>query len=94
MARKRRPRRLEHEALRRTAHKDGTYERLLEEQGGVCAICGKPPPETRRLDIDHDHSRMQIRQLLCRNCNLKLSYRLSPEWLVAAAEYLRKHSDG
>jgi Recombination endonuclease VII len=30
------------------------YEMLLEEQEGVCAVCGAPP-KTRRLHVDHDH---------------------------------------
>ena len=100
MARKRRPRRLEHAELRRTAHKDGTYERLLAEQNGVCAICGKDSNsyvvrktgevKQRRFDVDHSHVDMKIRALLCRSCNLKLSYRLEPSWLESAAQYLRR----
>ena len=31
------------------------YERMLKEQKGVCAICGRPP-KNRRLAVDHDHS--------------------------------------
>lgn len=104
VARKRRPRRLEHEALRRTAHKDGTYERLLKEQNGVCAICGRDnnsytvrktgEVKQRKFDIDHCHKRMVVRGALCRSCNLKLRYQLTIEWLEAAAQYLRKHADG
>ena len=40
------------------------YERLLAEQGGVCAICGAKP-KTRRLHIDHDHGTKRVRGLLC-----------------------------
>lgn len=29
--------------------------RLSEKQGGVCAIC-KRPPKTNRLSVDHDHA--------------------------------------
>ena len=100
MARKRRPRRLEHAELRRTAHRDGTYERLLAEQNGVCAICGKDSNsyvvrktgevKQRKFDVDHCHRQMVCRGLLCRGCNMLLSYRLEPTWLESAAQYLRR----
>lgn len=64
---------------------------MLEQQGGVCAICGRPPSETRRLDMDHDHKQMFIRGLLCHACNRALTYRVdNPEWLRKAALYLEK----
>jgi hypothetical protein len=45
------------------------YERLLEQQGGVCAICGRPPRSRPVLDVDHDHLTGVVRGLLCGNCN-------------------------
>jgi hypothetical protein len=34
----------------------GQYVELLDAQGGVCAVCGKPPTErTGPLVVDHDH---------------------------------------
>lgn len=85
MARKR-SRRLEHAALRRLWHKDGTYERFFERQNGVCGICAVVEIR-RKLDIDHDHATMKPRGLLCRGCNIQL-----PRWpawkLRAAADYL------
>ena len=36
------------------------YEQLLRDQGGVCAISGKPAG-TRRLHVDHDHSWKKIK---------------------------------
>jgi Recombination endonuclease VII len=51
------------------------YQRMLDEQKGVCAICGRP--ETRRicgtvisLAVDHDHTTGAVRGLLCHNCNV------------------------
>lgn len=89
-------RKAEHAALLRAAHKDGTYEGLLEEQGGVCGICRRPPIECckqkdgkiRRFDVDHDHRTMEIRGLLCRGCNMRLRKDHKPEWLRSAARYL------
>ena len=45
------------------------YERILEEQGGGCYICGKQPEPKRALDIDHDHKTGKVRGLLCSNHN-------------------------
>jgi hypothetical protein len=35
---------------------EADYERILEDQGGVCALCGKKPSPRRRLAVDHDHT--------------------------------------
>lgn len=63
------------------------YDRLLEIQGGGCAICARVA-KTRRLDRDHDHRRMTLRGLLCPRCNRALPSWVTPEWLRAAAAYL------
>ena len=64
------------------------YDDLVQEQGGeTCAICGAEP-KTRRLHIDHDHSLMRVRGLLCFQCNRKLPYDATVEWLRAALVYL------
>lgn len=66
------------------------YELLLELQGGVCAIC-KKPPKTRRLEVDHDHKSGLIRGLLCWFCNKKVIGRATePDVFEAAAKYLRR----
>lgn len=52
------------------------YDRMLEAQDGVCAICGRPETHVTgfggvdRLSVDHDHETEGIRGLLCRKCNL------------------------
>jgi hypothetical protein len=45
------------------------YDRRLEEQGGVCAICKEARPEERTLHVDHDHVTGKVRGLLCFRCN-------------------------
>jgi hypothetical protein len=70
------------------------YEWILASQGGVCAICRKPPVSRgrrspARLSVDHDHKTDRIRGLLCGPCNRVLgSVKDSPEVLRQAAEYL------
>src|SRR5687768_13778244 len=44
------------------------YEQLLEAQGGVCGICGRPPGKLR-LAVDHNHETGEVRGLLCSDCN-------------------------
>lgn len=53
------------------------YEKMLEKQGGVCAICGKKETHNKRkqnLSIDHNHKTNEIRALLCYKCNLAIGY--------------------
>ena|SRR5208337_2750656 len=52
----------------------GDYEKLLAYQGGVCAICKKPPAEGKRLAVDHSHKTGLIRGLLCNTCNQIIGY--------------------
>lgn len=49
--------------------KPGEYDRMLEQQGGGCAICKNPCARERRLSVDHCHSTGRVRGLLCQNCN-------------------------
>ena len=66
-----------------------TYDKILEMQGGGCAICGIEPEEGRYLDVDHDHETDRVRGLLCNSCNKGLGmFSDSQERLVKAAGYL------
>jgi hypothetical protein len=64
------------------------YPALLKYQGGGCATCGRPPSETRRLDLDHDHKMMVVRGLLCVRCNRALPDWLTSDLLRTMADYL------
>jgi hypothetical protein len=64
------------------------YDALFEAQGGVCALCGRPPSEQRALDLDHDHKTMEVRGLLCWSCNKALPDGKTPDWMRRAADYL------
>lgn len=65
------------------------FNRMLEEQGGVCAIC-KEPSDT--WDVDHDHATGQVRAILCHGCNAGIGFlKDSARVASAASEYLTKH---
>lgn len=49
------------------------YNKILDEQQGVCAICQREDPN-QRLSIDHCHTTVQIRGLLCSKCNCGLGF--------------------
>lgn len=73
------------------------YQTLVENHGGVCAICGEPPTKGRgkKLVIDHDHETGAFRGLLCAPCNASLGgFKDDPAVLAKAIEYLRRHGRG
>ncbi len=64
------------------------YEDMLKAQNGKCAICRRPPKESR-LHIDHNHGTLKIRGLLCYSCNIGLGFfKDTPVFLLNALEYL------
>jgi hypothetical protein len=75
------------------------YNRMLAEQGNVCAVCKRPEThirnhltkntgETRLLSVDHDHKTGEARAILCSACNVALG-RMDedPERIRALADY-------
>src|ERR1017187_237434 len=67
------------------------YDRILSEQGGVCAICSGGPGDKRsyRFHVDHCHNTGVVRGLLCSNCNFGIGhFRDNPERFERVALYL------
>jgi hypothetical protein len=65
------------------------FAALLENQGGVCAICGAPNAASKELCVDHDHLTGRIRGLLCNACNVAVGlFRDDPRLLERARGYL------
>jgi hypothetical protein len=65
------------------------YNAMIEEQNGVCWLCGNPPTETNPLCVDHDGKTGVIRKILCRQCNVGIgNLKHDPELLHKAAIYL------
>lgn len=86
--------------LRRTYNTTLVEFRAKEQdQGGVCAICGREPVQYKgdqwtkpRLYQDHDHTTGQVRGLLCHHCNTAIGHlRDDPQLLLNAIEYLSKY---
>ena len=70
------------------------YIAIFEQQGGVCAICGRPGGDKRidKMHVDHCHSTGTVRGLLCTNCNFAIGhFNDDPKILDNAAAYLRLH---
>jgi hypothetical protein len=70
------------------------YDALFNAQGGVCAICGKPPEDDkkRRLVVDHNHGTSRNRGLLCICCNRSLHHlEEDPDWGTKALNYLARY---
>src|SRR5258708_3440409 len=49
------------------------HAKMLYDQKGVCAICGKLPQGKRPLVVDHHHDSGKVRGLLCYGCNRAIS---------------------
>lgn len=72
------------------------YNKMLQEQNGLCAICGERETIKNKngtlseLCVDHDHITGKIRGLLCRECNGALGkFNDNIEILKSAIKYLK-----
>ena len=75
------------------------YEKMVEDHGGKCAICGGEGFELvvgqrLKLVIDHCHTTGAVRGLLCHNCNRGLGLlQDSVTNLQSAVRYLERCND-
>jgi len=75
------------------------YLGMLDQQGGVCAICKRPETMLNNrsgmvqgLSVDHCHNSQRIRGLLCSGCNASLGkVNDDVEILKEMIRYLEKH---
>ncbi|MFI8976915.1 endonuclease domain-containing protein [Nocardia asteroides] len=85
----------ERKLLRRYGLSRLERQRLMDEQGRVCAICGADE-SAALLVVDHDHrasaGQPVVRGLLCATCNSGIGLlREDPRVLIRAAEYVQSH---
>ena len=73
------------------------YDKILADQGGVCAVCRREPPSARNFSVDHNHTCCPgkkscgkcNRGLLCSNCNMGIGlFADDPVRLMRAINYL------
>lgn len=75
------------------------FDRMVEEQGGRCALCDGPPCASRfkrsteaRFHVDHCHKTGKVRALLCYKCNAGIALlNDDPNLMKRAAIYVVKH---
>ena len=67
------------------------YDKMLEKQGGVCALCGCV---MERPVVDHDHVTGVVRGILCHPCNVKLPAVEDSGGMMLALGYLSDTKSG
>jgi len=66
------------------------YLKMVEEVNNTCPICGISGTERKPLVVDHCHTTLKVRGLLCYKCNMGLGYlKDSSDNMIRAAHYLR-----
>lgn len=69
-----------------------SYAFMLQKQNYVCAICKNKCTSGKALAIDHDHESMEVRGLLCGNCNRGLGlFKDKSSILYEAYKYLKRY---
>jgi Recombination endonuclease VII len=77
--------------------RDDSYERYCEISSHIhgtepesCCVCGRPRPENRRHDRDHDHRTGYPRGLACVRCNRELLRNSTLEEARLVVAYLER----
>ena len=73
------------------------YNKLVENQKGLCAICENEPGgmsnSKKRLSVDHNHKTGKVRGLLCGSCNVGIGNLKNINNLKSAIKYLKSNGD-
>lgn len=68
-----------------------TFQVMIQDQDGKCAICGVVPPDG--LVIDHNHVTNKVRELLCTQHNVAVGMiQENPDTARKIISYLEKHN--
>jgi len=69
------------------------FDKMLEIQQGVCAICSNQE-RGKRLSVDHCHKTGKVRGLLCSSCNTSLGrFNDDTKIMLKAISYIEKYRD-
>lgn len=68
------------------------WNKILEYQGGLCAICRRQPRKGSHWHTDHDHKTGLVRGILCSQCNRGLGKIEDPRWQWTSHEVFRASS--
>jgi hypothetical protein len=70
----------------------GQFNIMIQEQGGLCGLCGEPFTNEKPPRVDHCHQTGQVRSLLHSSCNVLIGMAGESEnRLIQAIEYLQRH---
>ncbi len=69
------------------------YDKILEAQNYLCALCGCELTSEVVPSVDHCHKINEMRGIICRKCNLMLGLAEdNPKTLIMGARYLQQFS--
>jgi len=69
------------------------YRQKIADQGNACEICKLPFVPDKNPCVDHDHTTLAVRGILCTHCNSGLGhFKESLENLESAQEYIKKYT--
>lgn len=78
--------------FRRYGLTEAEYDTLFASQGERCRGCGTLEPGGKGWCIDHDHTTMQVRAILCNRCNTTIGLTdESPEILRSLADLVTEY---
>jgi hypothetical protein len=67
------------------------FNKMLQDQMGVCAIGGGVEVRGGRLHVDHSHNTGKVRGLLCHKCNVAIGLlKDSTEVILKAYSYIQE----
>lgn len=68
------------------------YNKMFVDQKGCCAVCNTHQSNFKKgLHVDHCHTTLKVRKLLCANCNRTIGlYKDDPTLFNKFAAYLRE----
>lgn len=67
-----------------------SYQALLKGQNNKCLICDSDFQGNNRPCVDHCHRTGKVRGILCRRCNLSISYLEDKTFVQKAIDYIDK----